>query len=293
MTAGDGAGTGNDDASVPSVDLPAAHDAIATASPLVTALTNVVTSSETANVTLHWGGLPVMSEDERDAVELVAAASACLFNMGTVDEAEFERMLAVGEAAAERDLPVVFDPVGVGATERRTEIAERIVADVDLAVVNGNYGEVSALAGEDAAVRGVESVGEYGEIAETAIACARRTDAVVVASGEVDVVATADAAYELSVGHELMGQFVGTGCMLGATLATFAGAADAGTDAEAVLEPALAGAAAFGLAGERAAADGEYAGPASYRTAFMDAIASFDASAADDVDERLELAAEV
>ena len=35
--------------------------AIASSSPLVHHLTNDVTTSETANVTLHWGGLPVMA----------------------------------------------------------------------------------------------------------------------------------------------------------------------------------------------------------------------------------------
>lgn len=307
--------SGND--SVP-VDVPGALTALATETPLVTALTNSVTVSEVANVTLHWGGLPVMSEDREDAVELAAAASACLFNVGTVDDAELERMLAVGEAATERDVPVVFDPVGVGATERRSTVADRILADVDVAIVKGNHGEISALAGDDASVRGVESVGEYPDVAETAMACARDTGAVVVASGETDVVATADVAYELAVGHEMMGSFVGTGCMLGATLGAFAGAlrddggAATGSDDAAtgsddastasdhasadghVLDAALAGTAAFGYAGERAASDGDWNGPASYRTAFCDAVAGLTASDVSDggVADRIELVAE-
>jgi hydroxyethylthiazole kinase len=90
----------------------------------------------------------------------------------------------------------------------------------------------------------------------------------VVASGETDVVATDEYAWTLESGDPTMGRVVGTGCMLGVTLATFAGAMDP-------LEASLAGALSYGLAGEAAAegAFGEYHGPASYLTAFLDAVA--------------------
>jgi hydroxyethylthiazole kinase len=246
-------------------------DAVATVTdtqPLVNALTNDVTVNDVANIALHWGGLPVMSDDEREVGEMVAAADACLLNMGTVSERGESAMVAAGEAANETGTPVVVDPVGVGSTSTRDRVAERLTTDIDVSIVSGNYGEISALAGADATVRGVESVGEYGDIAETAITCARETDSVVVASGAVDIVATHDAAFEVHGGDEMLGEVVGTGCMLGMTLAVFTAIFD---DERA----ALAGTLAFGLAGEAAAdgAFGEYAGPDSYLTCFHDAVA--------------------
>lgn len=258
------------------LDVSAALSAVADASPLVTCVTNSVTVNDVANVVRHWDGLPVMSEDRREVADMVGTASACLLNMGTVDETGEETMLVAGRAANRRDLPVVFDPVGVGATPTRTRIARRVLSDMDVAIVKGNHAEVSTLAGDEADVRGVESVGEYTEIAETAIACARETGAVVVASGEIDVVADAARAYEISVGDAMMGQYVGTGCMLGGSLATFAG----GLGLDRSFAAALAGTTAFGLAGERAV-DDEWNGPASYRTAFLDSVAGM---AAENVD---------
>ncbi|MFD1513629.1 hydroxyethylthiazole kinase [Halomarina rubra] len=253
----------------PDVRVGEALDALAEATPLVNALTNEVTVNEVANCVLHWGGLPVMSDDEREVADMVAGAQACLLNMGTVSETGEAAMVAAGEAAADHGVPVVVDPVGVGATPTRDRVAERLVTDLDVAVVKGNYGEVTALAGADSEVRGVESVGEYADIAETAMALAARVDAVVVASGEVDVVATEATAHEVHVGDPAMGRVVGTGCMLGGTLAAFAG-----SDLD-VHRAALAGTTAFGLAGEAAAdgAFGEYHGPASYAVAFLDAVA--------------------
>lgn len=266
------------------VDLPAALDEVAEGSPLVNAVTNNVTVNDVAQVILHWGGLPVMSDDEREVGDMVAAAQACLLNMGTVSEEGERTMLTAGESANEAGVPVVLDPVGVGSTPTRDRVAEKLASELDVAAIKGNYAEVTALAGEDADVRGVESVGEYSDIATTAVACAQEYDTVVVASGETDVVATEEVAYEVTAGDPMMGTVVGTGCMLGATVATFAGAID---DAERV---ALAGTLAYGLAGE-AAADGEFGtvhGPGSYNVAFKDAVAGLAETETDGATDRIE-----
>ena len=266
------------------LDLEGSLDTVGERSPLVNAITNVVTVNDVAQIILHWGGLPVMSDDEREVGDMVAGAQACLINMGTVSEVGEAVMLTAGEAANENDVPIVLDPVGVGATPTRDRVAERLASELDVAVVKGNYGEVAALTGEHAEVRGVESVGEYGDIATTAVGCARKYDTVVVASGEVDVVATADAAYEISAGDPQMGTVVGTGCMLGASIATFVGALENPARA------ALASTLAFGLAGE-AAANGEFGevhGPASYNVAFKDAVAGSDTLDREIVSARVE-----
>ncbi len=251
------------------VDLAADLETVEQSSPLVNALTNSVTVNDVAQIILHCGGLPVMSEDEREVADMIGAAQGCLLNMGTIDETAESTMFAAGQAANEQDVPVVLDPVGVGATPTRDRVANKFATELDLAAIKGNYGEITALVGEDAEVRGVESVGEYSDIARTAVACAQQYDTTVVASGETDIIATADTAYELTAGDPQLGTVVGTGCMLGGVVATFAGAI------EDIERAALSATATFGLAGE-AAADGEFGtvhGPASFFVAFKDAVA--------------------
>lgn len=266
------------------VDLGESLETVAEASPLVNAVTNNVTVNDVAQIILHWGGLPVMSDDEREVGDMVAGAQACLLNMGTVSEVGEATMITAGAAANEHGVPIVLDPVGVGATPTRDRVAERLAAELDVAIINGNYGEITALAGEDADVRGVESVGEYSDIATTAIACAQKYDTVVVASGETDLVATAETAYEITAGDPQMGTVVGTGCMLGASVATFAGAI---TETK---RAAIAGTVAFGLAGEAATKGefGEVHGPGSFNVAFKDAVAGLAGTDADVASDRIE-----
>jgi hydroxyethylthiazole kinase len=270
--------------SEPDVDPAAALADVGDAEPLINAVTNSVTVNDVANITLHWGGLPVMSDDEREVADMVAAADGCLLNMGTVDEAGEATMLAAGEAANDHRIPLVVDPVGIGSTPTRTRVGTRLLAELDVTIVKGNHAEISALAGEDAEVRGVESVGEYADIAEAALSCAREYDTVVVASGETDVVAVDSAVYEISAGDPMMARVVGTGCMLGVTLATFC----AGVGVENPGAAARSGTLAFGLAGERAAEADAYSGPASYKIAFLDTVANMRSDPPQSVSDRIE-----
>lgn len=239
--------------------------------------------NDVANLTLHWDALPVMADSPGDAGEMANGASAILFNTGQVPDGKVEAMHEAAETAAEREIPVVLDPVGVGATPTREAVAEALLEDVDFSVIKGNYGEISALAGVEAEVKGVEAVGEYEEIETAAQSLAESSGATVVASGIEDVVATGDGAVRITAGHEMLSDVVGTGCMLGGTIAAFCGALEDATTA------AVHGTLAFGLAGERAA-ELAYNGPASYRTNFHDAVAGFgpDEAATLELSDRIE-----
>lgn len=260
-----------------SADLERALERLQEAEPLVQALTNQVTMNDVANLILHWGALPVMADSPGDAGEMAQIAGGVLINAGQIEEYKVEAMVEAGRAANDRGVPVVLDPVGVGSTPSRKGVAERLLSEVDFAAIKGNYGEISALSGVEADVKGVESIGDYDDIDETARSLADSTGAVVVASGVEDVVADADNAVSVSAGHEMMGEVVGTGCMLGATLAAFCGALE---DDRA---GALFGTLAFGLAGERAT-DLSYNGPASYKTNFLDTVAEFSPATVDGID---------
>src|SRR5437764_611754 len=120
--------------------------------PLVHQITNYVVMNETANATLALGALPVMAHAREEVEEMVGLAGALVINIGTLSPQWVDAMVAAGNAASARGIPVVLDPVGAGATAYRTETAKRILDEVHVTVLRGNAGEVATLVGALAAL---------------------------------------------------------------------------------------------------------------------------------------------
>jgi hydroxyethylthiazole kinase len=236
--------------------------------PLVHQITNYVVMNETANATLALGALPVMAHAREEVEEMVALAGALVLNIGTLSPHWVEAMLAAGRAANERGIPVVLDPVGVGATSYRTETAHKILDQVAVAVLRGNAGEVAALVGVDAEVRGVEAIGDSGDSAALARAAARQLGVVASVTGAIDHVSDGERVVAIANGHPLLASITGTGCMSSAITGCFLAAADSPLDA------AVEALVAFGVAGEDAARDAK--GPGSFHVGLYDALAALD-----------------
>jgi hydroxyethylthiazole kinase len=236
--------------------------------PLIHQITNFVTISDCARITRYWGALPVMTYSIEDVGEMACCASALVLNIGTLQAARLQVMLAAGKRANQCSVPVILDPVGAGGTRFYTESAREILHKVKIAAIKGNPGEISILAGEKGIVKGVESVGDYSQIGKTSLQLARMYHCVVVATGAKDTVTDGSQLYQVSNGHPLLATIVGTGCMLASTIAVFC---SVNKD---YLDAALDAAAAFGLASEIASTETEY--PESFRIKFMDVVAGMD-----------------
>ncbi len=236
--------------------------------PLVHQITNYVVMNETANATLALGALPVMAHAREEVEEMVGISGALVINIGTLSPHWVDAMVAAGRAANAGGVPVVLDPVGVGATRYRTEVARRILEEVDVAVLRGNAGEVATLVGVEAEVRGVESVGAGGDPAELARAAASALGLVASVTGPVDHVSDGERVVAIGNGHPLMASITGTGCMSSAVTGCFLAVAESAFDA------AVEGLVAFGVAGEDAAVGAK--GPGSFHVNLYDALAALD-----------------
>ena len=237
--------------------------------PLVHQITNYVVMNETANATLALGALPVMAHAGEEVEEMVRLASALVLNIGTLSEHWIEAMLLAGCAANVRGIPVVLDPVGVGATAYRTDTARRILGLVDVTVLRGNAGEVATLVGAQAEVRGVESIAVGMEPAELARTAARALGVIASVTGPVDHVSDGERVLAVANGHELLATVTGTGCMSSAITGCFL----AGKPTE-PLEAAAEALAAFGVAAEDAATGA--AGPGTFHARLYDALYALD-----------------
>lgn len=250
---------------------PSIAERVRAARPLVHCITNVVTIEWMARGLLAAGARPVMAMNPDEAAGVASTADALLLNMGNWGVDVQEAMIAAGRAANRKGIPVVLDPVGAGGLAGRTEAVRKLLQQVRVTAIRGNYGEVAALAGYEGLVRGVDVVsagpGSGGlNMAAITAAVATRYRCLVAATGVVDVVSDGACTLEVKSGHPLMDQITGSGCLCAAVMAAAlaAGPQNLDTAAETLLWLGVAGEEAARMAG----------GPGSFTGAYLDALAA-------------------
>jgi len=250
--------------------------------PLVHSITNFVVMNETANVVLCLGALPIMSHALEEVEEMVGIASALVLNIGTLTPEWIDAMELAGKRANDRNVPVVLDPVGAGATRLRTESSKRLLDNVRISIVRGNAGEVAALAGIASEVRGVESIAASEQPEQIARKFASAWGCTAAITGPIDVVTDGRRLARISNGHKMLSRVVGTGCMASVMVGSFA-----------AVEPdsfaaAVGGLAAFAIAGE-IAAEASGCKPGTFHTELYNAL---DALQPDDILSRAKVGVE-
>lgn len=244
--------------------------------PLVCHITNFVTADDCALTAACLGCHPIIVDSEEEAEEIVSKSSSLVLNIGTLNERVLDLMIAAGKSANRSDIPIVFDPVGVGATEYRLKAAERILSEIEVDVVKGNAGEISVLAGMSGEVKGVDSLSESSP--EAAARLAKEIGAIVGLSGSVDCISDGETTYCLEGGREMMGRIPGTGCMLSTAVGCFVGSC--GPELEAVTDAFSV----FSAASEMVPCD---AGIGSFKAQFFDVLSVITEK---DVEERCTVA---
>jgi len=190
--------------------------------PLIHHITNFVVMNETANATLAIGALPVMCHAREEVAEMAAMSGALVLNIGTLWPELVEAMLIAGKSANANGVPIVFDPVGAGATKLRTDSSLRILSELKVKIVRGNSGEVGVVAGQGGVVRGVESYGTKGDLVEVARTISTRFGAVGAITGKRDTVVDKSRIGYCDNGHQMLTTITGTGCTATTLVAAFA-----------------------------------------------------------------------
>ncbi len=135
--------------------------------------------------------------------------------------------------------------------------------------MRGNAAEIATLAGREAEIRGVESIGASEPAAEIARAAAQALGCVASVTGPIDHVSDGARVVAIANGHELLASVTGTGCMSTAMTGCFLAVRP-----DSPLEAAAEALVAFGVAGEDAAREAR--GPGSFHVGLYDALAALD-----------------
>ena len=223
--------------------------------PLVHNITNYVTVNDCANILLACGGSPIMADDIEEVEEIVSISSSLVINIGTLNSRTIESMIKAGKKANEQNIPVILDPVGVGASRLRTDTANKLLNEVKFAVVRGNISEIKALGNTNAkGAKGVDadladSINEENldEVVEYIKSLSEKLSSVIAVTGAIDIVSDSKKTYIIRNGHPMMGKISGTGCMLSSIIGAYCGA-----NKDNIVDATAAAVCIIGLSGELA-----------------------------------------
>ncbi len=214
--------------------------------PLIHHITNMVTMTDCANMTLAIGASPIMADCPDEVHEMTGLSRALVLNMGTISRDGAEAMKRASFVATGQNIPTIFDPVGVGATVFRKQLADELLKEKRISIVKGNASEIRTLAGIHSQGKGVDSGDGMENMGEIACSLSQEIGAVVAVTGPVDIVTDGRRLVTLRHGHPMLARVTGTGCMTNSLIASFAAVG------EDLLEASVFGILTMGLAGERA-----------------------------------------
>ncbi len=230
------------------------YDNMQNQTPIIHTITNYVTVNDCANVILATGGSPIMADEIDEIEDVLKFSSALVINVGTLNKRVVESMVLAGKVANRLNIPVILDPVGVGATNFRNDVVKKLLNEIKFDVIKGNVSELKFLTSNIVSSSGVD-VAEKDVIDENNIEgniklfnkLAIDTGAVIVATGVIDIVTSKEKTYVIKNGSSFMSRITGAGCMLGCVLACYVA-----TNKENIAEAVAFGVSSYGVSGEKA-----------------------------------------
>lgn len=222
--------------------------------PLVHNITNVVVTNVTANALLAIGASPIMAYAEEEMEDVISISDALVLNIGTLTKDIIDVMLLAGKYANIKNIPVVFDPVGAGATGLRNDASKEIISNIKLAIIRGNESEMANIYGIKSETKGVDSKGHIEDKIGLAKGLALRVSSTVCISGKEDIISDGSNVYSVKNGDAALTKMTGSGCISSSVMGAFA-AIDKN-----YVKASLTGAVAIGMCGELAAAKSKLSG---------------------------------
>lgn len=261
---------------------------VAKTRPLLHHITNNVVKNFSANISLAAGASPAMSESTDEFADFASVPTAALLiNMGMPSPEGVKMYKAAISEYNKVGRPVVFDPVGAGASKLRISACKTLLETSVFNVVKGNEGEIYSASGvtpddKDAnKIQGVDSIGVSSLESRIKAARTLATDyhTTVVMTGPQDVIAdsTGSLLFTCNNGHEFMGEITGSGCSLGSLISACLVASrvvlkDLKSDFDPDFLGAVTAVLVYTIAGERAAESTSCRGPGTFIPAFVDEI---------------------
>ena len=233
-------------------DIKKGRERIRQTAPLIHCITHAIVINDCANAVLALGAQPIMAEHPKEVAAIASMAQSLTVSLGNITDVRARSIMIAG-----KERSAVLDLVGITCSPFRMELAREFIRTCRPAVIKGNASEIRAITGaafHDAGIDVDVRDQVTKECPDSQLALARlmkktalETGAVLVASGEVDLIVSPseDVFCCVENGSPKMARITGTGCMMTCVIGTFLSVLPA-------FQAAVTGAISMGVAGETA-----------------------------------------
>lgn len=196
--------------------------------PYIHCITNHVSMESVANIILAVGAKPIMASASQEVEEITAACNGLLLNCGTPDNERFKSFMLAGLTANENNIPVVIDPVGIGASKWRYDSIITLLDKVKPSILRCNLSEANVLLKNNKVFCGVDSDFTYNDdVKKITRDLANTYECTVLLSGKSDFISNGIDVKSIDGDNDFMRNITGTGCMLSGLTTAFSTQYDA------------------------------------------------------------------
>ena len=235
-----------------------ARDVLEEKSPLIHAITHPIAINMVANVILFMKAKAICAAHPEEVAEIIEMSDSLSVSLGNITSERMEAITIACKEANKKNIPLIIDMVGVGASFLRYNFALDLLDRFNFDMIKGNGSEIRALAKAKSNAKGID-VGKEDEIggdniekiALEARKLSQKYKSVILVTGKTDLIVTENSYFTVDNGVENLSKITGTGCMLTAMISTLMAVTD-------ILSAAICGLLVMEVAAEKADTDRLY-----------------------------------
>lgn len=209
------------------------RDLVKEKSPLIHAITNPIAINMVANAILFQGAKAICAEHPDEMEDIVKISDSLSVNLGNITDSRIESIEKAVKFANEKNIPVIIDLVGIGASKLRFDFSKKLLENYKFSLIKGNGSEILALSGNESDAKGID-VGEKdkleGENIKKFIKISQKLcqkyQTMVLVTGKTDILVGENKYFLIENGCENLSKITATGCMLTSLISTFLSVCD-------------------------------------------------------------------
>lgn len=204
------------------------RDLVREKSPLIHAITNPIAINMVANSILFQGAKAICAEHPDEMEDIVKISDSLSVNLGNITDSRIKSIELAVKFANEKNIPVIIDLVGIGASKLRYDFAKKLLENYKFSLIKGNGSEILALSGNESDAKGIdvgdkdklegENIKKFIKISKD---LSKKYQTSVLITGKTDILLDEDRYFLIENGCENLSKITATGCMLTSLISTF------------------------------------------------------------------------